>query len=124
MNLKNNIERNIEELTSGLSSEELVPMIKKLTEEYYISFFNGNVEGTKNIAGLLNKLASNNDSYNIKCYINFCLLSSINHLITKDNNSELLAFDVDLNESSSKAVVNLLEKVKVKRQELKELNEK
>ena len=77
MDLKNNIEKNIEELTSDLSTEELVPMIKKLTEEYYISFFNGNVEGTKNIAELLNKLASNNDSYNIKCYVNYCLLSSI-----------------------------------------------
>ena len=123
MDLKNNIEKNIEELTSDLSTEELVPMIKKLTEEYYISFFNGNIEGTKNIAELLNKLASNNDSYNIKCYVNYFLLSSINHLITKDNDLDLLTFDVALTEGSSKAVVNLLAKVKEKRQELKELNE-
>lgn len=123
MNLKNSIERNIEELTSGLSSEELVPMIKKLTEEYYISFFNGNTEGTKNIAGLLNKLASNNDSYNVKCFINYCLLDSINSLIAEDNDSGLLAFEVGLTEVKSEVVVNLLEKVKQKRQELKGLKE-
>ena len=123
MNLKNNIEKNIEELTSNLTSEELVLMIKKLTKEYYISYFNGNAEGTKTIAELLNKLASNNDSYNIKCYINYSLLTSINSLITEDNDSDLLAFEVDLTKDISEVTVNLLEKVKQKRQELKELNE-
>lgn len=124
MNLKKDIERNIEELTSDLSSEELVPMIKKLTEDYYISFVNGNAEETKNIAELLTTLASNNDSYNIKCYINYNLLTSINNLLAKDKDSDLLAFEVGLTNVSSKATVNLLEKVKQKRQELKELKEK
>jgi len=123
MNLEKDIEKNIEELTSNLSSEELVLIINKLTKEYYISFFNGNTEGTKNIAELLNRLASNNDSYNIKCYINYSLLASINGLISKDIDSDLLAFEVDLNEVKPETVVNLLEKVKVKRQELKELKE-
>ena len=123
MNLEKDIEKNIEELTSDLSSEELVLIINKLTKEYYISFFNGNIEGTKNIAELLNRLASNNDSYNIKCYINYSLLASINGLISKDIDSDLLAFEVDLNEVKPETVVNLLEKVKVKRQELKELKE-
>ena len=123
MNLEKDIEKNIEELTSDLSSEELVPMINKLTKEYYISYFNGNAEGTKTIAELLNRLASNNDSYNIKCYINYSLLTSINSLITKDIDSDLLAFDVDLTKDISEVTVNLLEKVKQKRQELKELKE-
>jgi len=123
MNLEKDIEKNIEELTSNLSSEELVPMIKKLTKEYYISFFNGNAEGTKTIAELLNKLASNNDSYNIKCYINYSLLTSINSLIAKNMDSDLLAFEVELNKDVAEVTVNLLEKVKQKRQELKELKE-
>ena len=123
MNLKKDIEKNIEELTSDLSSEELVPMIRKLTKEYYVSYFNGNAEGTKTIAELLTKLASNNSSYNTECYINYCLLASINSLIAEDNNSDLLAFEVGLTNVSSKATVNLLEKMKQKRQELKELNE-
>ena len=123
MNLEKDIEKNIEELTSDLSSEELVPMIRKLTKEYYVSYFNGNAEGTKTIAELLNKLASNNDSYNIKCYINYSLLTSINSLIAKNMDSDLLAFEVGLTNVSSKATVNLLEKMKQKRQELKELNE-
>lgn len=123
MNLEKDIEKNIEELTSNLSSEELFPMIKKLTKEYYISFFNGNAEGTKTIAELLNKLASNNDSYNIKCYINYSLLTSINSLIAKNMDSDLLAFEVELNKDVAEVTVNLLEKVKQKRQELKELKE-
>ena len=124
MNLEKDIEKNIEELTSDLSSEELVPMINKLTKEYYISYFNGNAEGTKNIAELLNRLASNNDSYNIKCYINYSLLTSINSLIAENMDSDLLAFEVDLTKDISEVTVNLLEKVKQKRQELKELKEK
>ena len=123
MNLKKDIEKNIEELTSDLSSEELVPMINKLTKEYYISYFNGNAEGTKNIAELLNRLATNNDSYNIKCYINYSLLTSINSLIAENMDSDLLAFEVDLTKDISEVTVNLLEKVKQKRQELKELKE-
>ena len=123
MNLEKDIEKNIEELTSDLSSEELVPMINKLTKEYYISYFNGNAEGTKNIAELLNRLASNNDSYNIKCYINYSLLTSINSLIAENMDSDLLAFEVDLTKDISEVTVNLLEKVKQKRQELKELKE-
>ena len=123
MNLKKDIEKNIEELTSDLSSEELVPMIKKLTKEYYISYFNGNAEGTKTIAELLNKLASNNSSYNTECYINYCLLASINSLIAENMDSDLLAFEVALTKDISEVPVNLLEKVKQKRQELKELKE-
>ena len=123
MNLKKDIEKNIEELTSDLSSEELVPMIKKLTKEYYISYFNGNAEGTKTIAELLNKLASNNSSYNTECYINYCLLASINSLIAENMDSDLLAFEVALTKDISEVTVNLLEKVKQKRQELKELKE-
>ena len=42
---------------------------------------------------------------------------------SKDIDSDLLAFEVDLNEVKPETVVNLLEKVKVKRQELKELKE-
>ena len=123
MNLENSIEKNIEDLTSDLSSEELVPMIKKLTKEYYIQYFKGNIEGTKNIVELLNILASNNDSYNIKCYINYSLLTSINSLIAENMDSDLLAFEVSLNEEKPEAVVNLFEKVKQKRQELKESQE-
>ena len=123
MDLKKNIEKNIEDLTSDLSSEELVPMIRKLTKEYYISYFNGNAEGTKNIAELLTKLASNNSSYNTECYINYCLLTSINSLIAENMDSDLLAFEVDLTKDISEVTVNLLDKVKEKRQELKELKE-
>ena len=98
-------------------------MIQKLTKEYYISYFNGNAEGTKNIAELLTKLASNNSSYNTECYINYCLLTSINSLIAENMDSDLLAFEVDSTKDISEVTVNLLDKVKEKRQELKELKE-
>ena len=108
MNFKNNVEKKIEKLTSDLSSEELVPIIQKLTTDYYISYFEGNPEKANNISELLNTLASNNDSYNIKCYINYCLLASVNSLISKTNDAELLTpFEISLVEKKSELLKKL-----------------
>lgn len=107
MDLKRQLEKQLEETISDLSSEELIKLIHELTKAYYDSYFKDNAEVTNSIVEALNRLASKyGSSYNIKCYINYSLLLSLNNMIAEASEDILLApFEVDLKENIASSIL-------------------
>lgn len=107
MDLKRQLERQLEETISDLSSEELIKLIHELTKAYYDSYFKDNAEVTNSIVEALNRIASKyGSSYNIKCYINYSLLLSLNNKIAEASEDILLApFEIDLEKDVASSIL-------------------
>ncbi len=120
------IEKELDNILNDLEPNELEKLIQKLTEEYYFSYFSNNKSVNEASFKNLKKLAENYSSkFNVESYINYCLLLAVNGLLEKyvHNEIKLKPLQVDLIKEESDVQVNLLDKVKQKRRELKELKE-
>lgn len=124
--MKNKFKLQKELLVRSLKKDELKQYINQLAKRYYVSFFNNDSESHNSISNEFYDIISMfEDTYpSIKNYINYSLLMSANELL---QNSFQRDFDlrcpnpIDIDETKSDVVINLLEKVKAKRKELNDL---
>ena len=122
----NQLESMRKEVLSKFSKDELKHYINQLSKRYYASFMNNDGERHNSINSEFYDIISIfEDTYpSIKSYINYCLLKSANDLLQNSfqRNFTLKCLSIDIDESEkSDVTINLLEKVKEKRKELKDL---
>lgn len=120
------LEKELDNILNDLEPTELEKVIQKLTEEYYFSYFSKNKSVNEASFKNLKKLVETYSSkFNVESYINYCLLLAVNGLLEKyvHNEINLKPLKVDLANKESDVTVNLLEKIKEKRRELRELEE-
>lgn len=114
------------EVISKFTKDELKQYINQLTKKYYITFINNDDKSHNSIISQFYDITSMFESIypNIESYINYCLLKSANDLIQKSFQRDFtLKYlnNVNIDKEISTVEINLLEKVKAKRKELKDL---
>lgn len=129
MNNYNQLENMRKEVISKFSKDELKHYINQLAKRYYLAFMNNDSESHNNIDSEFYSIISMfEDTYPfIRNYIDYCLFKSANDFLQNSfqRNITLKCFNnIDIDEEKSDVVINLLEKVKLKRTELKDLNNK
>jgi len=122
----NQLENIRKEVISKFTKKELKQYINQLAKKYYASFMNDDVDSNNSINKEFYDIISMfEDTYpNIKSYIDYCLLKSANDLLQNSfqRNFTLRIFNnSDVDEEKSDVTINLLERVKAKRKELKDL---
>ena len=126
MNSYQELENMKREVISKFNKDELKQYINQLAKKYYVDFMNNDCESHNSITNEFYDIISIfEDTYpNIKNYIDYSLLKSANELLQNSfqRNFNLICFNsLDIDEEKSDVVINLLEKVKEKRKELKDL---
>ena len=124
----NQLESMRKEVISKFSKDELKHYINQLSKRYYASFINNDGERHNSIKREFYDIISMfEDTYpSIKSYINHCLLKSANELLQNSfqRNLSLKCLSIDIDEiEKSEVTINLLDKVKEKRRELKDLKD-
>ena len=125
--IENELNKKLDIILNDLEPDELKQVIQKLTNDYYLSYFNSDPIVNESIFNNLKKLISfYSGDFNVESYINYCLLLAVNSFLTNnvDNDIILKSFEVDLVNNKPKVPVNLMEKVKAKRKELYVLRNK
>ena len=123
--IEKELKKKLDNILNDLEPEELEQLIQKLTKEYYLSYFSNNAVVNEATFNNLEKLVNTYSAkFNVESYINYCLLLAVNSILVKyvHNDINLKPFDITLANNESEVVVNLFEKVKAKRKELKELS--
>lgn len=122
------LKKKLEQILQDLNPEDLTLLIKKFTEDYYLSFFSNNKEVNEaSLNNLKQILKYYSKDYNITEYINYCFLLAVNGFLEKyvHNKIKLTPLKVDLvkNESNSKEDIttDTLEMIKEVDEELAEL---
>ena len=122
------LKKKLEQILQDLNPEDLTLLIKKFTEDYYLSFFSNNKEVNEaSLNNLKQILKYYSKDYNITVYINYCFLLAVNGFLEKyvHNKIKLTPLKVDLvkNESNSKEDIttDTLEMIKEVDEELAEL---
>lgn len=93
------LEKKLEKIIQDLNPEELKQLIQKLTEDYYLSYFSNNVDVNEAVYFNLKRIAKQySEDFNVKEYINYCLLLAVNKFLVKyvPNDVKLKAVEVDL----------------------------
>ena len=82
----NKLEQKRKELLTNFSEEELIEYIQQLTEKYYSSFVNNEVEVHNNTMKYLEEVLSiYEDKYpQLNNFINFCLVRNINKILNEN----------------------------------------
>lgn len=90
MNLEK-LERKRIDIISDFSEEELVNYVQQLTGKYYSSYLNNDVEAFNNTVNYLKEIISiyEFDYPNLIHYINYCLVESINTLLSGTITSDI-----------------------------------
>ena len=126
--LKKGIATSKEDILSKYSKDGLMRKIKALCDTYYISYINDNESDFHAAAGMLDTISAiAKDEYpNVDDFINYCMIVAINRLLNSlmDRKMDLMIPEAVEIDTTSEVVVNLLERVKQKRKELKDLKDK
>ena len=87
----NKLEQKRKELLTNFSEEELIEYIQQLTEKYYSSFVNNEVEVHNNTMKYLEEVLSiYEDKYpQLNNFINFCLVRNINKILNENYSSDV-----------------------------------
>lgn len=84
------LKKKLEKILQDLNPEDLTVLIKKLTEDYYLSFFSNNKEVNEaSLNNLKQILKYYSADYNIAEYINYCFLLAVNGFLEKYVHNEI-----------------------------------
>lgn len=84
------LKKKLEKILQDLNPEDLTVLIKKLTEDYYLSFFSNNKEVNEaSLNNLKQILKYYSAEYNIAEYINYCFLLAVNGFLEKYVHNEI-----------------------------------
>ena len=114
-------------MIDDMDETALKNFIQKSCSNYYMDFINDDVNDFNATVSILDYIKKNTDYTNISNYINYSMIIAINTLLNSlmDRKMDLILPDVvgltaDGHDENNAATVNLLESVKLKRNELKE----
>lgn len=121
------LKKKLEKILQDLNPEDLTVLIKKLTEDYYLSFFSNNKEVNEaSLNNLKQIIKYYSVDYNVTEYINYCFLLAVNGFLEKYVNNEIKLTPlkvelVDLYVNNNKEAEDM---AKIKAKKLKDLKEK
>lgn len=128
----NDIKRRVEDekqiMIEDMDETALRNFIHNSCRNYYVDFMNDNVQDFNATVSILDYIKKNADYDNIRDFINYSMLIAINSLLNSLMNRKMdlilpdaVGLTADGNADENDATVNLLERVKLKRNELREL---
>ena len=84
------LKKKLEKILQDLNPEDLTVLIKKLTKDYYLSFFSNNKEVNEaSLNNLKQILKYYSADYNVTEYINYCFLLAVNGFLEKYVHNEI-----------------------------------
>lgn len=126
--IKRRVDNEKQIMIEDMDETALRNFIHKSCRNYYVDFMNDNVKDFNATVSILDYIKKNAEYDNVDDFINYSMLIAINSLLNSlmDRKMDLILPDAvgltaDGNDEDNPVVVNLLERVKLKRNELKEL---
>ena len=129
----NEIKRRVEDekqiMIEDMDASALMNFIHESCRSYYVDFMNDDIKDFNATVSILDYIKKNAEYDNVKDFINYSMIVAINSLLNSlmDRKMDLilpdavgLISDGNVNDDND-ATVNLLERVKLKRNELREL---
>lgn len=126
--IKKRVEDEKQIMIEDMDETALKDFIHKSCRDYYVDFINDNVKDFTATASILDYIKKNAKYDNVSDFINYSMIVAINSLLNSlmDRKMDLILPDmigltVNSDDNDNDVTVNLLERVKLKRDELKEL---
>lgn len=111
------------QLIQGMDETDLKNYIRNISQDYYIYYINNDAANFNAVSSILEYIKTYDKYDGLNNYMNYCMVIAINLLLNKlmDNKLNLMMPEMEDINRNNAATVNLLERVKAKRQELYDL---
>lgn len=126
--IKRRVDDEKQDMIANMDEAALMNFIHESCRNYYVDFMNDDIKDFNATVSILDYIKNNVEYDNVGNFINYSMIIAVNSLLNNlmDRKMDLILPDVvDLtaegNKKDNEATVNLLERVKIKRMELKEL---